>query len=380
MEELPNELIDQICGHLAVTNMESLKNLRLVSHRYAPTAIKHIFRSLLVYQHFDKWENINRIAKTPKLAIAVEAIKLVHQPSLLYVNTFEEWCRAADALLQELQGVWCYWNNCQFQDLIRGDQMGMKKAYGSYRYWLKGEAAVARNLIITNFMKTMKWTRSKQNVSDLQLERFPRLTNLETIGRQELCKLHALRYGSSFRHFTRRDVETLIDERQASKNEVLSRRLSNAHDGGNNLQLFLLARERNGKAIPNMRLHHFPELLRHPDVRKTDIDFSCLKNLQIDLTATAHQYHSWLGKHTWLFFSQWVPSITGLEKLTIVQDPDTKTGVDLLEFLASLNFPNLHTLHLIRVTTRIEASSTVFESSSELANVFVHRRTCNMAE
>ena len=356
MDKLPYELLEHICAYVAQTDKDTLKSLRLVSRVFIGIPVGHIFRTLVIYPHADKWENINRIARNPSLAGAVETIQLVHQSWLVAFYFYERWRQATQYVLRDLKKAWRNDDHSLFGGPYPGDQVIIERAWKTYCYWRDGESlliACLRKATLQN-QKDQDGGERAFKMRDLELHKLPRFRKLQTIGHEELRRLNTERLSREHPYLTRRDVETLIDER--------------AKDYGGNVQdretlsLFLQSQERAGKAIPELQLHRLDELLLRNDRSKFDearsrkLDFSCLDKLELNVANGSHTncYLTLSGRQRPVI-SGWVPSISTLGELTIIDDPKYDPAIDALEILAPLSFSKLRLLLLKGVTTREQA-------------------------
>lgn len=93
LESLPNEVLDNISQVLVGTSADGAKSLRLVSRRFADVTVKHIFGTLLLRQHPEKWENLNKIAQVPALAAVVRTIQVAQVPVPIESKSREDGAR-----------------------------------------------------------------------------------------------------------------------------------------------------------------------------------------------------------------------------------------------------------------------------------------------
>lgn len=136
MNELPAELIDQICDCLAGDGPSS-KSLRVVSRRFSRTT-QHIFHTLVLYPHGDRWRDLNNIAQVPALAELVHTIKLVRKRDLPIYGSFESFKHGTEPLRRMI---------LEGPTPLRGDlptttasemEAILKQAYKAYAYWSVG--------------------------------------------------------------------------------------------------------------------------------------------------------------------------------------------------------------------------------------------------
>ena len=91
-ELLPIELHDQIIacaeqGDILSNDNPLLKTLRLVSKTFHNIATPRLFHTVVLYQHLDRWEALNKIARHPELAKHVERIQLACLTELPSTNS-----------------------------------------------------------------------------------------------------------------------------------------------------------------------------------------------------------------------------------------------------------------------------------------------------
>ena len=333
MEKLPTELTDKICDFLS-NDPDSSKNLRLVARRFSRTA-EHIFRTLVIYQHPDKWQNIKNIAQNSNLANFVHTIKLVREQCLPYYESFESFKQGTESFRHML-----YDNDhipTGISEALSASDVDiiLTKAYTAYQYWRTG------------YKKMGEW--HKQSLAgdpnglalpQLHLNNLAQFHNLETIGHADLYILNGARqrYLQVADDITRQEAEALtpIRARQAE------------HEDEQHLDMFLLASRQSEKTISRLALHDVYEILAGPRLR---LQFASLHALEIDLTRMARTNIRAVQRLNSLTLTFWAQSITSIETLFLSQDPRAEVGIDLVAILSGLFFPNLKTFGLKHIMT-----------------------------
>ena len=96
MEKLPVELIESICNELGHDRV-ALKEVRLFNRKFADTAARFLFKTLVVFQHLSSWHKVKLIAQCTRLAQLVQKLEIVTLTSGVTTPisekppTFNEW-------------------------------------------------------------------------------------------------------------------------------------------------------------------------------------------------------------------------------------------------------------------------------------------------
>lgn len=335
MDGLPAELIDQICDCLA-GDVKSSKSLRVVGRRFSRTA-QYIFHTLILYPHGDQWRNLNNIARVPALAKLVHTIKLVRERDLPIYGSFESFKHGTEPLRRMvLDGPNILMRSLATTTASEIEAI-LKQAYKAYAYW-----SVGSNQIKVWHAQALRY-REDRNAwipPRLHLDRLSNFQTLQTIGQADLCMLNGAGqcYGREIDYITRQESETLIAHRWR-QNEV---------EDNKHLELFLLWRKVCGKAISTLALHDVYEIITPTELL---VPFSHMRTLEIDLTRMARESIrtvQWLHSHS---LTKWYIPTGHLENLSLIQDPRTEIGIDLVAILGQRRIRNLKTLYLKHITT-----------------------------
>ena len=341
LESLPNEVLDNISLLLAKNNVDYAKSFRLVNRRFAGIVTRHIFGTLLLRQHPDKWANLNKIAAVPHLAAWVKTIRVAHVPQPTIYKTRQEWCKDVKELLNARH--------------VSFDENDLRKAWEEHSYWKKGHLTILQWYCKSWYYDSYTQHGCSNAVPEMHLDKFPHLTTLETISWRELQhRLNELYVREP--PYTRPELEVLCRE----VNFQESVKQGEWKDYNENHLMMLAARQRNGKKIPNMKISDIKEILEdvnHPDRNLPSIDARCVETLTIDLRKRIYQidrvdaYTQATLNQADRFANSWLSTMTALQDLTIIENPAFVIGMDTLKLLGHLHFPRLRTLRLHEITT-----------------------------
>lgn len=333
MDKLPQELIDAICDFLSA-DLQSSKSLRLAGHRFSRTT-QHVFNSLLIYQHPDKWENINRIARFPALAKHVHSIRLVRERPLPLYRFLEH----SQPSTVNQQGRWIPYGDY-------ANREGQDRKHTAHHYWARG------------YLEVEKWYRrlychgDRSRCPPMHLEKLPNLENVETVSNKTLQHLNA--HASPSNGLTRQEQET----GQKLPWSYLHMEY-NAH-----LDVFLMACQYAGKTITRLSLHNVFELVSREITLPIRLD--CLLTLEIDLTTQSRTRYddTTIAKSNLTRFTpltHWIRSMRSVKTLSVTQvissrkttDPRHKivTSFDIVGILSQGTFPALESLRLKHIIT-----------------------------
>ena len=178
LESLPNEILDDVSQVLAETSMESVRSLRLVSRRFAEIAIKHIFGTLVLRQHPQEWENLNKIAQVPALAAVVKTIKVVQVPRPMKKQSSEGWCKTLKSSVRGWSAPF--------------DLSTVGKTGKDDEYWMAGYYTV-----LSWYDRFRRGEAISHIMPEMRIDKFTRLTTLETIGCRTLDERTAQAFGEA---------------------------------------------------------------------------------------------------------------------------------------------------------------------------------------
>lgn len=298
MDRLPIEMIDQIIGHLK-DDPQSSKNLRLTARGFHRTT-RNIFHTLVLYLHPEKWENLDRIARSPSLAGCVRTVKLarIHCP---YARDNSKFKAAKDDFAT---------TSVQYEDFL-GTITNIDdhdKAYAASQYWYSG------------YSEFEKWFDEKAKLRPvLQLDKLSALDRLESIGHEDLKLLNrsSQRYGlQGFTLLPRQEKELELTRQEEAMHIFAPDRYDKIEDE-KHLDHFLLACYNSGKRIDAIALHDTHEMLGRTSLF---MGLPIIKTLEIDLsrsTLGSSSDHRWFLRAHQAAFLQ--PDLSSIELLVLTE-------------------------------------------------------------
>ena len=326
MDTLPQEVIDNICDCLA-RDIGSSKELRLTARRFSRT-MQHIFHTLIIYQHPEKWQNINNIADVPALARLVHTIKLVREQPL------------PENRLSALPPAW-------EEARHMSGYVDVKQAHLAHEYWNSGYEEIKEWYRRLRRLRLIKG-RKEWPLPELHLERLTWLQRVETIGHTELCFLNSSlsRYRGNVQGWSRQEEET------AMQIEWRGGHL----DHNPNLEVFLSALQRSGKKFLTLALHSVGELIPDRAPGYLGLELAFLRVLDIDLT----KLPMFILPCRRIPFTTYLRQLGGLERLSLKQNPysayycgssNSVKGLNVLAILEQGTYPKLQSLKLRHILT-----------------------------
>lgn len=342
-ERLPIEIHDQIFVFAeqspSTTNDNPLfKTFRQVSRHFKDITTPRLFHTVVLYQHADRWEALNKIARQPELA---KQVKLIQLSCLRELSDTWEVCACA-SLLSRYQNYDNPYRRGTMADyppeggpLALLDHSSFQARFERYRSWNEKERFVAKDF-------------EDQFAPTLDLQLFGPLA-IETLGPRELSTVKRAGIDTVTQdaprpnYCTRRHAETGIHEHtprffMRPDAPIVSPR---------HMHLFLYANKAAGANITSLTLHHVCELLTDvgglevPNLRRLRLDFG--------VTNSSMLCSSRLG--VWLL----VGKLKNLEELVVIQYPETEDAVNVIGVLGQTHFPGLLRLTLTSPETTYEA-------------------------
>ena len=338
-ELLPVELHDQIIvfveqgDHLTNDN-PLLKTLRLVSRTLHNFATPRLFHTVVLYQHLDRWEALNNIARHPELAQHVQRIQL----SCLYELDGDPLILDGTQLKADYEYLQYPGHYAPMADhppdggpLALLDHVDLDQRYARYKLWNDKEKFVSA-----------EYEEQKAPALDLQL--FGPLT-VETVGPLELSTVKRVGIDTVTRdaprpnYCTRRHAETgIAEDGPTLYNGVDKRTTSHLH-----LDLFIYASMAAGANITTLTLRRVYELMSGdqgwevPNLRHLKLDFG-IKNS---------------GLYCYGRLCVWPRSgqLTKLEEITLIHNPETEDAFDVILAFNTTYFPGLRRVVLVSPET-----------------------------
>lgn len=327
MEKLPAEVVDEICEWLA-DDRPSSKNLRLVARRFSRT-VKNIFHTLILYQHPEKWQNVNKIAAIPALAAQVHTVKLVRQAPFPFYGSLYEFQARAGTLCPKGDDE-LYRNG----SLSAAGLRSLMSAYASYQYWSEGYARLEG------------WVRKRLSPTPynaihpvLQLDKLKNFHHIQTIGHKDLCLLNNDSQQCSH--------TSCIATRQEAESQTCLPGYSGWTSGQDSvhLELFILACSQSGKQVSSLALHNINELLEgaHAYGRVSGVT---PQKLEVDLNRMTSMSLQFAAETFNLYFPNWKVAEAPIRALNLAENIKSSWGFDLVTLLGPTAFPELKTLTL----------------------------------
>ena len=186
MEKLPVELIENICNALGHDRV-ALREVRLFNRKFADTAARFLFKTLVVFQHLSSWHKVKLIAQCPRLAHLVRKLEIVtlaigeKTPVGEKTPTFNEWKQRTQG--RRVEGHLRLGNRraavaevVEPLDEKLGVVLRLQQRYQTWLWWYKGQEAIERIAACLYF-------ESHKSPKSLRL---PALSEIETVWPPEL--------------------------------------------------------------------------------------------------------------------------------------------------------------------------------------------------
>ena len=346
-ELLPREIQDHIIAlaeqsELLTNDNPLLKTLRLVSKTLHNIATPGLFHTVVLYQHLDRWEALNNIARHPELAKHVQRIQLacIHE---LTTNSYN---------LEEYEVDYENWqhphNFASMADhppdggpLALLNHVDLDQRYARFRLWNDKEKFVCAG-----------YHERTAPVLDLQL--FGPLT-IETVGPHELSTVKrkgidtVTKWAPRQNYCTRRHAETGI----AEDGPMLFNGVDICKTWPVHLHLFMYAGMAAGANITSLTLRHVEELMRG-----VGIELPNLRHLKLDFAIRDPGFYycpAHLG--VWLLAGK----LAKLEEITLIQNAETEDAVDIIAAFDQTHFPSLRRVTLVSPETTGKALGNFIE-------------------
>ena len=340
-ESLPIEIHDQIIafaeqGDILTNDNPLLKTLRQVSKAFHDIATPRLFHTVVLYQHLDRWEALNNIARHPELVKHVRKIQLACLRELSCTAPGVEDWESTLIGFENFQHPYHYAPMADYPPdggpLALLDHGDLDQRYARYRLWNDKEKFVSAG-------------DKEKEAPFLDLQLFGPLS-IETVGQLELSTVKRKGVDTVTRHAprpnycTRRHAETgLAEEGPPLFNGVDAWKTSPLH-----LHLFIYASMAAGANVTSLTLRHVDELmsgysgLEVPNLRHLKLDFGIEHT---GLYCARRRLGVWLdpGK------------LDKLEDITVIQQPESEDAVDVLDEFDQTYFPNLRRLTLFSPET-----------------------------
>ena len=343
---LPTEVLEQILSyaepqtwvqHQAMSGNEDyplLKTLRLVSSAFNKVASPFLFRTVILYEHSDRYAALNSIANVSYLAPCVEAVKLAqlgYLPDCRHDDEEREQS-SHDCRTDALCGSFNHWRS--FRKHRKGPvptylhsppdggplaqlDFSPTATYRRYLSWRDGERIMRAHV--------RNGTAPKVDFHLLE-----NIHHVETVGLYEMRVVRRLQNGPPE---TRRFYETGLTEEFALKGSLY---LPLCH-----LPTFIIASSIAGKELTSLTIHRLDELFESEECENDNphLQLRSLRRLRIDLTNIWYNYDR-LGESVKL--ALWVRNLDSLEELRIHQNSGRTYGqADVLRLLRRISLPKL---------------------------------------
>lgn len=408
LDSLPAEITEQIVDYDQIEALSSqgwpindeypvLKTMRLVSPAFNKVASQYLFNTIILYEHPDRYEGLNKIAKTSYLAPLVEYVQLANlgflpdcsiqhgAPSISWENEGEEGKEEEEA--EAYEGAADDWQaEVRREEEHPADEgladegqadVGKDKEEphncftsekcGSFSFWraitnhydsvfqtiflypptggplsnldFSPEAIYARYMTWRDGEFAMKAHIKNGTAPRLDLHFLPNLQNLEAVGLKEMRVINRSSRGGSFGHAlpeTRRYFETGLIEANAlfgSRSATLT-----------HLPTFMIAASACGKSLTSLTVHRVDELFQDQehDYSNLAIGLPNLRSLKIDLREFWYDYSSMTDPTA---LAPWMHDLENLEELHVSQNSDAAYyQADVLSLLEELQFPKMTTV------------------------------------
>ena len=340
-ELLPIEIHNQIItcaerGDILTNDNPLLKTLRLVSKAFHAIATPRLFHTVVLYQHLDRWEALNNIARHPELAKHVERIQLSCLLELPGITANEDETDIHYENFVDPQHASMADHPPDGGHLALLDHVDLDQRYARYRLWKDKEKIVAAG-----------YDEQKAPVLDLQL--FGPL-EIETVGPLELSTvkrkgIDTATWNPTRRNYcTRRQAETDVAEDGVPEYNWVDRHKTSPE----HLHLFMYASMAAGANITSLTLRYVDELTEC----NADFEVPNLRQLRLDFgVKNSGLYCSpYLG--VW-YLGAWLRSgkLTKLQEITLSQHPETEDAVDVIATLDQTYFPSLARVTLVSPET-----------------------------
>lgn len=318
MDNLPIELVDIIIDCLS-DDARSSKNLRMTARRFSRT-VRNVFSSLILYQHQDKWQNLNQIAQDPALAIHVHTIKLLSIAKPANPGSFRQFERNTIPFRSNLD------DSSDLSLSSRSGKHSLREAYKAATYWYTGHEGLE------------SWVdQGTLQQPPLRLDNLANFNRLEVIGHSDLCKFNdpSHEYGLQLSGITRQEAATLTFAKYPMSPEP----------DLDHIKLFLKARQQCGKYIPDLALGDVREIFVEPVVSYYPVhrvipgpstQLPGLKKLEIDVSHMSAMHRTM--DYDWTPLTLWATDLSSIETLIINEG---MSPYRVLLKLRQIVFPNL---------------------------------------
>lgn len=335
LDTVSAEIILEICDYLCDLSDQddgpcSLKVLRLVSRRFNSLPLGHLFFTLFIYMHTDRWSALNNIANTPHLAWHVNRVEISNAELTRSFYDYKRWQRRRahedfsflswpEPPKQLRQGVGS--TMARTYNELRASP-SEEAAYSRYQTWYNGESALVDLL-------------REGKAPPLDLHKLP---NLRTVTTHDA----RLQFNVRFSHssdprgyaYSRRVLETGTNYFDG---------LDNAH-----LSLFMLAINQSDFALSRLQVSHFSELLS--DRFNLPFTIPCLNHLIVGPPTVGKPIGTGdVGMPVRL--ATWVTTLPQLTVFEVCRTRECADNADLLAMLHNVRWPKLRIVRLRMVRT-----------------------------
>ena len=148
MEKIPVEVVENICNALD-HDQAALKAMRLFNRKFADTAARFLFKTLVAFPHLSSWRKIERIAHCPRLAHWVRKLEVV--PLIVGGSTgsFDDWKQRSQD--HRVQGHLRLGDRgAAVAELVEplDDKLAavlrLQRRYQTWRWWVNGQESIER--------------------------------------------------------------------------------------------------------------------------------------------------------------------------------------------------------------------------------------------
>lgn len=335
LDTVSAEIILQICDYLCDLSDPddgpcSLKALRLVSRHFNSLPLGHLFSTIFIYMHTDRWSALNTIANTPHLARHVNRIEISNAELTRCFFDYQPWQRRRahevfpfiqwpEPPKQLRQGVGS--TMARTYNELRASP-SEEAAYSRYQTWYSGERA------LVNLLR-----EGKAPPLDLH-----KLRNLRVVTTHDA----RLQFNVHFTHSSDPRVYT-HSRRVLETGTKYFDRLDNVH-----LSLFMLAINQSDFALGKLQISHFSELLSDSSHRPFTIP--SLHHLVIG-PPTVGQPVGTGDVCMPLRLATWVTTLPQLTVLEVYRTRGCADNTDLFAMLHDVHWPKLRIVRLQMVRT-----------------------------
>jgi len=330
LDTVSAEIILEICDYLCDLSDPddgpcSLKALRLVSRRFNSLPLSHLFSTIFIYMHTDRWSALNSIASTPYLAWHVNRVEISNAELTRNFYDHDRWQRSR---AHEVFPC-ARWPEPPKQ-LRQGVGSTMARTYNELRASPSQEAA---------YLRYQTWCSGESTLEDLLREgKAPRL-DLHKLPNLRVLSTHdpRLQFNVRFTHcsdprrytYSRRVLETGTRYFDG---------LDNAH-----LSLFMLAMNQSDFALSKLQVSHLSELLSDRAHRPCTIPN--LHHLVVGPPPNGHPLNTNdVGMP--LRLAAWVTTLPRLSVFEVYRTRECVDNADLFAMLQDVHWPKLRIVRL----------------------------------